>query len=509
MYIKSITIENLRCFGKARLELQYPGKKQETTPKLPNINLLLGNNGTGKTTILKALALAALSRVIAQSGFVPYRLVRRADAPSNPIKEAVITAEVLLHRQDLGAPSSGSPRQETVSVRVVRRGETHEEIMPANGDHAASEVAPDVWEGMYDDKSPAFLIVGYGASRRVEYSKNVDPTAQQKSRLLRYQRVAGLFESHIALVPLTVWLPGFQKLNPGRHKQVVNLIDRLLPEGASFTGEYQDEEYLFELNGSKTPFGALSDGYRAYIGWIADLLYHICMGSSSGAKLVDNYGLVLVDEIDLHLHPEWQRSVTASLSAALPNIQFVFSTHSPIVAGSLNKENIFVIETESTGASTVHQYEERIYGLDAEQVLLSSYFNLKTTRAQTFADEMRDLSDMAGKGDLKAALSFMQKLSGEPLTAQASALVAGNGGSARRRDATAASSHVRGSLPVSGKRKAVATAGSGSASRGGGKGGGDDARTTAKGGALVSGLAAVKKSSKKGAKKSGRKGKRA
>lgn len=420
--------------------MQYPGKKQETTPKLPNINLLLGNNGTGKTTVLKALALAALSRVIAQSGFVPYRLVRRTNAPSRPVKEAVITAEVLLHSQDLNAPRQVSPRQETVSMKVVRKGETHEEIMSAEGVRAAaSPDAPDIWDAMYDDKSPAFLVVGYGASRRVEYSKNVDTAAQQKSRLLRYQRVAGLFESHIALVPLSFWLPGFRRQNPGRHKQVVNLIDRLLPEGASFAGEYQDEEYLFELNGSKIPFGALSDGYRAYIGWIADLLYHICMGAPTGAKLVDNCGLVMVDEIDLHLHPEWQRSVTASLSAALPNIQFVFSTHSPIVAGSLNKENIFVMETESNGASTVHQYDERIYGLDAEQVLLSSYFNLKTTRAATFTDELRDLSDRAGEGDLKAALSFMQKLSGEPLTARASALLSGDGDSAARRTASPAS----------------------------------------------------------------------
>lgn len=516
MYIKSIIIENLRCFEKAELELQYPGKEQNTTPKLPNINLLLGNNGTGKTTILKALALAALSRVIAQSGFVPYRLVRRTNTPSNSIKEATITAEVLLHGQDLNSPRQDSTRHETVSMKVVRKGETHEEITPVNGTSAASEEAPDIWNGLYDDKSPAFLIVGYGASRRVEYSKNIDTAAQQKSRLLRYQRVAGLFESHVAMVPLSFWLPGFQKLNPGRHKQVVNLINKLLPEGATFEGDYQEEEYLFQLNGSKIPFGALSDGYRAYIGWIADLLYHICMGAPSGAKLVDNYGLVLVDEIDLHLHPEWQRSVTASLSAALPNIQFVFSTHSPIVAGSLNKENIFVMETESTGASTVHQYNERIYGLNAEQVLLSSYFNLKTTRAAPFTDEMRDLSDMAGKGDLKAALSFMQKLSGEPLPAQASALLADNGTPGRQVMPSASSGKRAKALLHKGKALSSPRSASAArpkqkeavhastvvdvrAARGG--------RATGRAGGAIAGRAvkASKKFSKSGAKKSGRK----
>lgn len=204
----------------------------------------------------------------------------------------------------------------------------------------------------------------------------------------------------------------FEKENPGRYKQVKNPLNRLLPEGATFSGESRKGEYLFEINGVKVPFGALSDGYRAYIGWIADLLYHICMGTPSGAKLVDNRGIVLVDEIDLHLHPEWQRSVISTVSQALPNPQFIFSSHSPIVAGPLEKENIFVMETESNGASAVRQYDERIYGLNAEQVLLSSYFNLKTTRAEPFVDELQELSRKAGKGDLKAALAYMEKLAG-------------------------------------------------------------------------------------------------
>jgi hypothetical protein len=112
------------------------------------------------------------------------------------------------------------------------------------------------------------------------------------------------------------------------------------------------------------------------------------------------------------LHPEWQRSVISRISEALPNVQFIFTTHSPIVAGSLQRENIFVMETTGNGASVVKQYDERIYGLNAEQVLLSSYFNLATTRAEPFVDELKELSRQAGKGDLKAALAFMEKMAG-------------------------------------------------------------------------------------------------
>ncbi len=380
--------------------------------------------------MLKAIALSVLSPVVQQSGFVPYRLVRRSatDNYSQLSKtnlegfkesDAEVRARVLIHDQDLGQYTAKN-RSPFLTLEI-RRNKDVESLLAGN-EGEGPHLPFGYWEQMYDDKSSAFLVVGYGASRRVEDSDRIDLSARRKARLLRYERVAGLFENHISLVPLASWLPNFRKENPGRHKQVVNLINRLLPEGASFAGELEQGEYLFEINGTKAPFGALSDGYRAYIGWIADLLYHICMGAPKGAKLVDNRGIVLVDEIDLHLHPEWQRSVIATIAETLPNLQFVFTTHSPIVAGSVNKENIFVMETTSDGASVVKQYDERIYGLNAEQVLLSSYFNLKTTRATAFVDELQTLTLQAGKGDLHAALAFMEKLSGEQAPPKAAAL---------------------------------------------------------------------------------------
>jgi predicted ATP-binding protein involved in virulence len=369
------------------------------------VNLLLGNNGTGKSTILRGLALAALAPLMSKSaGYVPYYMVRRG------AKRAEIDAALLLHEQDLHKKVTGSShatRSVSLGVRIQRERDNEyvEEL------HRAGSLI----NRMSDDKSPAFLIVGYGATRRVEEAANFSSNEQRKRRILRYQRVAGLFESHIALTPLAAWLPRMAVANKGRYVQVTKLIDKLLPEGSEFTGAQErggDGEYLFRLNGVDVPFGALSDGYRAYIGWIADLLYHVCMGAPSGAKLVDNRGVVLVDEIDLHLHPEWQRSVISTISGALPNLQFVFSTHSPIVAGSVQKENVFVMESDKSGASTIAQLNESIYGLDAQQVLLSSYFGLDTTRAPGAVDELQELSKQLTPGRSDVALSMMRKLAG-------------------------------------------------------------------------------------------------
>ena len=113
---------------------------------------------------------------------------------------------------------------------------------------------------MFDNSSPAFLVVGYGATRRVQDAGSYNPDDQAKRRFLRYQRVAGLFEPHIALTPLTAWLPAAESANPGLYQQVRALLNQLLPEGAHFSGRREVMgaslgDYLYEVNGVDVPFG--------------------------------------------------------------------------------------------------------------------------------------------------------------------------------------------------------------------------------------------------------------
>ncbi len=267
------------------------------------------------------------------------------------------------------------------------------------------------WDELFDDNSPAFLLVGYGSTRYVVGSNELEsvPT-QRKRRALRYQRVAGLFEELIGLTPLASWLPRVAGEDPSREKEVGEILNDLLPGEARFTGKMEGDEYLFEHCRVSVPLGALSDGYRAYIGWVSDLLYNVSLSAPKGTRLRDAQGVVLVDEIDLHLHPEWQREVVPTVAKVLPNLQFVFTTHSPIVAGTLSAQNILVLEMDGTGASTIRQLQEPIHGLNADQILVSSYFGLDTTRAPGAVDELRSLSKKAMSGDSEAALTFLEKI---------------------------------------------------------------------------------------------------
>lgn len=411
MHINRLTIENLRSLETAELDLNTPGTNPHAM--FANVNVVLGANGFGKTTVLRAAVLAVLGPLLSSSsGFVAESLIRRRPG-TRPGKAllppAVIHADVELDSAELptyARPLVGGPLG--MNSQIVSLGTS--EILKSD----VSPGGPIVERLQHDDSATAFFMVAYGATRRVEASSRVDESARLKQRLRRYERVAGLFEDHVTLVPLSYWLPDYETRNKGRYSQVISLINELLPEACRIRQKSVatpgGREHLFDMNGVTLPFRALSDGYRAYIGWIGDMLFHLCMGAASGAKLVDTRGVVLVDEIDLHLHPEWQRVVLPTLSRALPNVQFIVTTHSPLVVGSLEATNLFTL-VEQDGAVTVKRLPEDVYGRSAEQILLSPYFGLDTTRAAGVSTELETLAQAAVNGDADASMRYLRLLS--------------------------------------------------------------------------------------------------
>jgi hypothetical protein len=393
MYVDVLNIMNLRCFEEAEISFIHPEASAHDRVRLKNVNLLLGDNGAGKTTVLRAVALAVLGEVLRYSGFVANRLIRRTKDAPMPMASVVAW---------LNAEGLNDIADSRATVILERRAKT-EILFKAEAPAGMSEV-------LFDETSPAFFLVGYGATRRVELSDRFDLGAQEKARLLRYRRVATLFEEHVGLVPMSHWMPTLQNEDLERFDEVAAILNALLEGQARFLGEREDSDYLFEVDGNPAPFPALSDGFRAYIGWVADLLYHMVRCVPPGKPLRSLDGIVMVDEIDLHLHPDWQRTVVPALSAALPRMQFILTTHSPLVAGTLEAGNIWQIGARAGQASEARRLQERVHGLSSEQILLGSYFNLESTRAPDMVDELEVLAKRARSGEEDAALAVVQLL---------------------------------------------------------------------------------------------------
>lgn len=422
MYIDYIEIQNFRTFRKTQIQFSHADQDFKKLgiprPRLPNLNLLLADNGYGKTSLLKAIALAALGPAVTQAGIFPYRLVRR-EAGLNELKKAVLKAGFTTHEQDHWSVNPNESDKADISIHKqdrssVKHIESIVEIIP-KGDLELLEckildLAP--WEPIFDMKIDAFFMVGYGATRRVAKSTRIEQSGKYS---LRAARIMGLFEEDYSLRPLNAWLPKYKDNNQlrGRYVQVEHLLDRLVFKGGwKFTGKQDnDDEYMYGNKGVLVPFPALSDGYRAFLGWLGDLIYHVCETCPSGKKLAENKGIVMVDEIDLHLHPKWQMIVLQSLAKALPNLQFIVTSHSPLIVGSLEWMNIIAMSPGPKLSSQASRIQWPVHGLDADQVLLTDFFGLKSTRAPGKKRTLKELSLKARHGDTEAAKKILEEMS--------------------------------------------------------------------------------------------------
>lgn len=403
MYIKNLSVENFKSFkGFTDLKFLHPKIKEThlkrdfdvSEVRYENINVVLGNNSTGKTAFLKAIALTTLGPGVSKLDINPFMWVRRA--PNEESNSGFLEAYFESNEQDqvrYGRVES------SINVEIVKGSKDKIEWI-----HPQTKG----WHPVFDDDPAAMFMVGYGASRTVELPEKFDSVSRESNELIRINKVRSLFEETYQLVPLDAWLPKMRTKNPGRYKQFVNLLTRITGDGHfKFTGEMVDKQYIFEKEGSLIPFKALSDGYRAFLGWVGDLLFHIEQSCPSGKKLVENEGIVLIDEIDLHLHPTWQMKILPLLAEALPNIQFFVTTHSPLVVGSIEWPNIIYLKTDEEKCSFPVRNERNTFGLDSDQILVSDLFGLKSTRNDEVADRLRILSFKASSGDSEARKELM------------------------------------------------------------------------------------------------------
>jgi hypothetical protein len=405
MYIDELHIENFRCFAKQSVQFMHPDSPRAEGVRFPNVNVVLGANGVGKTTLLKAAALMSGGLTFGFSdGFRPYALVRKtiASIKNVPLKQTLQT----LSTGKLIYPKTNGKHFVTYFVQIAREGD--EEIVVSRGIDPKTTLYPSEINLLTSDT----FFVAYGAMRRVERLPSYEMEAQNKSYSYRFLRVANLFDSRVVLTPLVSWLPQLPKREK---KQILELFASLMPAKLEFSDSIDGREFSFYHNKILVPFDALADGHRSYIGWISDLLYHLHRANPT--NVLDVHGVVLVDEVDLLAHPTWQRTLVPTLSKTFPKLQFILTTHSPIVAASVEAANLFILEPARNGTVKLTRPGTEVYGLNAQQVL-HEVFGMDSTRAVDFDETLKSLVKKSRTGDRAAAHALMQGLAfgaGKPL----------------------------------------------------------------------------------------------
>ncbi len=152
----------------------------------------------------------------------------------------------------------------------------------------------------------------------------------------------------------------------------------------------------FKEKGTNLTFDQLSEGFKSILIFVSDLLYRLNKNANEGEKTTDLKGIVLVDEIDLHLHPKWQRVLIGKLRKIFPNVQFIFTTHSPTIIQGASEDAVMfrVYRTKEDGKTKVSDpyYRKDLDHLMINTLLTSPLFGLDDSRMNS-ADNDSDTSE--------------------------------------------------------------------------------------------------------------------
>ncbi|MGM9319379.1 AAA family ATPase [Deinococcus aquaticus] len=370
MFLRSLSITNLRSIE--QLELSFEAGTKE--PR--KWTMLLAENGTGKTTLLRAIAL-----VTAGSDALG-RLLGDIDSW---IRIGARQAEIRAHLSTAG----GQVRD--VALTMVR-GDTLGALLDRNRDSIA------LLDAALTHADRNYFVVGYGASRRLATADDHIPLRPSKSSTsIRADAVATLFSNDDTLYPLSAWMMqlDYQGKNLNVFKQA---LDHLLP-GATFSRiDRQSGLVLFQTPDGEVPLERLSDGYQNVAAWCGDLLRRITETFPDRKQPLNARGLLLIDEIDLHLHPQWQRKLIDFVGTQLPNFQIVCTTHSPITAQQVGPGELIVMRRPTPDQPPqLDPFEGDPRLLRIDQLIVSPIFGIETALSRQL-EQARDKHRERSKG---------------------------------------------------------------------------------------------------------------
>ncbi len=359
MFLKHVAIHQIRSIEHVALDFSSESAAGPATTRQRTV--LIGQTACGKSNALRAIALV-LAGGDALGGL-------QGDAASwvrNGQKEGHISA--------LLATEKGAPIEVNLTLKT---GWSPRQTVSKN------EVGMRALDAALKQSASRFFTLGYGVSRRPAYPNALaGPAARAaasgnaQAAPSRLSAVASLFSPEAALVPFAPWVAG---LEAASGKAALRTLLKALVPGLVLAGvDARTHQALFQTPDGQVPFEQLSEASQTLINWCADVLYRIHQTFGSNQLPLKAAGVLLVDELDLHLHPLAQRTVLEALALALPNLQIIATSQSPMLAQQAREGELVVLEraAASRGATA------RVAQGDPSQLtlgqLMAPYFGVDT-----------------------------------------------------------------------------------------------------------------------------------
>jgi len=353
MFLAAIEIQNFRSIENLRLD--FDGGPQTVRKR----TVFIGDNGTGKTSVLQAIAL-----VMAGSDCLPSLV----GDPNDWIRVGAETCKITAHI----VTKKGEPRE--LSVELVR-GHGTAEMLRHNQENLAR------LDGALKYTPRTYLTMGYGPFRRLQ--RSAGPALDRiniSRRALRARSVATLFDSDASLISVQAWAMDvhYRSGDDGLNR-VMKALNLLLP-GLEFSHlDRDDGDLIFDTPDGQLPLRMLNGGFQMMASWCGDLLYRITEVFQDYDNPLEARGVLLLDEIELHLHPRWQRELVEFLDERLPNFQIIGTTHSPLLAQQMGENELHVVtRSRANPATQIEPFSGCPQKLMAHQMLLDPTFGIRT-----------------------------------------------------------------------------------------------------------------------------------
>jgi uncharacterized protein (TIGR02646 family) len=332
VYLEKLSLRNFRCFSSLDIEFKQQGISLETVQNAEPWLLFLGENGVGKSSVLKAIAIALMGRHYL------------AKFPEHFSVEAIL-----------------KKGEQEGSIALFLKGEA--EPINVTFSAATGKVHTSL-------SKPITNLLGYGSFR-------VLPKGYMEPEYGRFNgiKTENLFNYSISLTDAHKWLLKISEANFA--KAALTLKDLMLLGNEELIVRNKKGQKIFvQRDGHIYSIEELSDGFQSVYALAVDIMSSL-IGDNVAFELAE--GVVLVDEIGTHLHPRWKMQVIEQLRRSFPKIQFIVTTHEPLcLRGLRSGEAVVLIKDEGKNIVPITDLPDPA-GMRADQLLTSEFFGLNST----------------------------------------------------------------------------------------------------------------------------------